>query len=316
MKEELVSAIITTHNRSPYIVLRAVKSVLKQTYKNIEVIVVDDSTASFSQRNEVERVIREQSNRIIYIRHEKNMGSCAARNTGLLYANGFYVAYLDDDDEWLPEKIEKQIEGFCNSNIALVYCGYNVIDEKRGKRYVNPTIILNGFVFEELLTHKFNGVTTSNPLIKKECINSIGGFDTEMQSLQDYDLMLRITMKYPVNCVKEPLLNYYIHDGNRISNDIDKRIAGRERILEKYRDIINSDDLAWYMNYKELVLNYLQKDGRKKAFYMWIKCVRKSPLFIINNLKLLIQIVLTRNIKELLRNLLGMRKCRMLFRRA
>ena len=101
MNNELVSAIITTHDRDPETVIRAVNSVLCQTYGKIELIVVDDSSAKYPKRNAVENAVRAASSDIVYIRHAENRGSCAARNTGLAHANGYYVAFLDDDDEWL-----------------------------------------------------------------------------------------------------------------------------------------------------------------------------------------------------------------------
>ena len=117
----LVSAIITTHNREPDMVLCAVKSVLSQTYQNIELIVVDDSSPSFAQRAEVERSVRSASDDILYLKHEVCQGACAARNTGLSHARGYYIGFLDDDDEWLSTKIEEQLKGFSDDNIALVY---------------------------------------------------------------------------------------------------------------------------------------------------------------------------------------------------
>ena len=106
---ELVTAIITTHKREPEIVERALKSILAQTYKNIEIIVVDDSPESFESRKAVkDSVTRYTNQNVKYVQHDECKGACAARNTGLYMAKGEYVAFLDDDDEWLPEKIEKQ----------------------------------------------------------------------------------------------------------------------------------------------------------------------------------------------------------------
>lgn len=95
----LVSDIITTHNREPGMILRAVNSVLNQTYQNIELIVVDDSALSFPQSAEAEHSVCSISVGILYLKHEYCQGACAARNTGLRHANGSYVSLLDDDDE-------------------------------------------------------------------------------------------------------------------------------------------------------------------------------------------------------------------------
>lgn len=137
-------------------------------------------------------------------------------------SNGYYVAFLDDDDEWLPEKIEKQIKGFTDDSIAIVYCGQISIDEIIGEKHIRKTKIQRGNVFSELIMENFIG-STSNPLIRKTCIEEVGRFDEQMQSSQDYDLCLRITQRYSVNYIELPLLNYYIHAGERISADVDRK---------------------------------------------------------------------------------------------
>ena len=173
MNMELVTAIITTHNRSPETVLRAVNSVLNQTYENMELIVVDDSTPEYSHRQDVENLVRGASDRILYIKHPTSRGANAARNTGLAYAKGYYVAFLDDDDEWSPNKIEEQLKGFTDRGIALVYCGTVIIDDEENKRRLSNSSFKKGNVYYELLKKNFIG-STSNPLIKRECIDRVG----------------------------------------------------------------------------------------------------------------------------------------------
>lgn len=290
MENALVSAIITTHNRPPCFVIRAIESVINQTYSNIELIVVDDSPDSFRQRDEVEQIVRTASKSIIYIKHDISLGACAARNTGVKLAKGDYVAFLDDDDEWLPTKIEEEIACFTDHSIALVYCGYYIIDEY-GNRSIKPKSYKKGRIFNSLLDHSFPGVTTSNPIIRKDCLEKIGLFDVQMQSLQDYDLLLRLASQYAVNYVDKPLLNYYIHNMGCISVDVDKQIAGRERILSKFADKINCNTDAWYMNNKTLLVLYAEKGWRKKALKLWVKCILKKPWLIIENLRLFMSII-------------------------
>ena len=286
MGNYLVSAIITTYNRAPSIVLRAVNSVLNQTYKKIEIIVVDDSTNDYSERDEVEKAIHKASDGILYIRHETNKGGCAARNTGLSYAKGFYVAFLDDDDEWLPEKIAEQIKGFSDDDIALVYCGCTIIDQIRNVSYEQPNRYQRGYVFGSLLQYNFIG-NTSNPLLKTECVVEVGCFDEKMMSSQDSDLWLRITKKYPANCIEKPLLNYYAHKDERISTNLDKKIAGQERLNEKYDDEISKDKETWYLRHIRLIPLYIRKGWKRKAFCTWWYCISKSPKSITRNIKLL-----------------------------
>lgn len=287
---KLVSAIITTHDRPPETVLRAVNSVLSQTYKNIEIIVVDDSTSDYSQRQDVEKTVREVSDRVLYIKHPASLGANAARNTGLAHAKGYYVAFLDDDDEWLPNKIEEQLKGFTDNSIALVYCGMVIIDEKHNKRREHNGSFIKGNVYNELLSDNIIG-STSNPLIKRECIDSIGYFDTDLQSSQDYDLWLRLAKEYPVSYVNKPLLNYHSHDNERISTNLDKQISGKERIIEKYYNDIERNNKIWHMKHTALVVLYSHKRLRKKAFSLWIRCVKKCPSEIIDHSKLFLLIL-------------------------
>ena len=177
----MVSAIITTYKRNPTMVLRALDSVLSQSYKDIEVIIVDDSPSDYSLRENVRLAIKRRQKEhskiyIQYIQHEKNMGACVARNTGMKVARGEYIAYLDDDDEWLPEKIEKQMKVITKSKAALVYCGSICIDDETGKTINRNKEYIKGKVFKKLLYYNFIE-STSYPLIRKECLKSIGGFD-------------------------------------------------------------------------------------------------------------------------------------------
>ena len=162
-ENKLVSAILTTHNRPPGIVLRAVNSVLNQTYNNIEFIVVDDSSSDYTHRKEVEKKVRKAYEGIIYIKHETNHGACAARNIGLLYAHGYYVAFLDDDDEWFPDKIEEQIKGFNNNNTALVYGVYRKINTITNQEYFRFNKQTQGVItFNILLRYNFIGTTSTH----------------------------------------------------------------------------------------------------------------------------------------------------------
>jgi glycosyltransferase involved in cell wall biosynthesis len=120
-----VSVIIPTYNRA-HLIGRAIQSVLKQTYQDFEVIVVDDGSID----NTEEVVKKIQENRVYYYKHDKNKGGSAARNTGISLAKGEYIAFQDSDDEWLPEKLEKQIGVFNNQtkNVGVVYTGFYRIE--------------------------------------------------------------------------------------------------------------------------------------------------------------------------------------------
>lgn len=272
----LVSAVITTHNREPGMVVRAVKSALNQTYPNMELIVVDDSSPSFARRAEVERSVRGLSDAILYLKHEACQGACAARNTGLSHAKGCYVGFLDDDDEWLPAKIEAQVRAFDSEDTALVYGRNIIIVDPVHREFVSGDQGASGYIFEELIKSNFIG-GTSNPLIKRACIDAVGDFDIRMASCQDYDLWLRLAVKYPVRFIDAPLLRYHVHPGDRISGDAEKKISGYERLNMKYAAYIHGDSDTWYMRNRVLIPFYLAHYGRRRAAALWLSCIRKRP---------------------------------------
>lgn len=275
-----VSAVITTHKREPEIVERALNSILTQTYSPIEVIVVDDSPADFPQREDIRQLAEEKG--ATYIPHEICKGACAARNTGMAAATGEFIAFLDDDDEWLPEKIEKQLKKFTDG-VALVYCGSDVYNGskqqiQRGRRH-----FLRGNVYEELIKDNFIG-STSFPLLRKSCLEEIGGFDVLMQSAQDYDVWLRLSQKYNVDYVDEPLASYYVYDGERISRNHNKRIAGQERIIEKNWEYLKNNKEAYWIRLIRLVPEYAANKQTGKAVATWFKAAMLCPWKVKKNL--------------------------------
>ena len=151
-----VTAVITTYKRSVAMVERALLSVINQTYRPIEVIVVDDSPMDYAERGAVGDMVKKYADAgVIYVETEGNLGACAARNIGLSMAKGEYIAFLDDDDEWLPEKIEKQTALFISDDIALVYCGSYTVYDDSGKSIERKMKRHKGFVHDELMLKNF-----------------------------------------------------------------------------------------------------------------------------------------------------------------
>lgn len=291
----MVSAIITTYKRDPAMVLRALDSILLQTYRKMEVIVVDDSPCDYSKRNEVRDAVlarQEQSPEISirYIAHDRNRGACIARNTGLQAAQGEYIAYLDDDDEWLPEKIEKQVQVIERSGVALVYCGNVSKNDKTGEIWNKKTEYFRGNVFEELLFRNFIG-STSFPLIRKELLCNVGGFDPLMQSAQDYDVWLRLSKLYEIDYVPEPLVIYHEHEGESITGNPEKKKNGLERINQKYEQYLNADRKLWWKRHIGIARYYALNGDLKASLKFWFKCVCKCPHMVKDNVEYLLMII-------------------------
>lgn len=291
----MVSAIITTYKRKPDMVMRALTSILRQTYRDIEIIVVDDSPPDYCARKEVESSVLSkqkdlQNIKIKYIAHEKNMGACVARNTGLNAATGEYVAYLDDDDEWLPEKLEKQVNVIKQSDVALVYCGSLCMNDDTGKCKEKAREFVRGRVFDKLILSNFIE-STSYPLIRTECLRMIGGFDPLMQSAQDYDVWLRLAEHYAIDYVDEPLVLYHEHSGERITTNPAKKINGLQRINEKFATYLEKDKLVWRKRNINIAVYFALVGDFKKAFSLWRESVHICPSNFKENIQYLLMIV-------------------------
>lgn len=285
----LVSAIITTYKRDPDIVMRAVRSVMEQSCKDLELIVVDDSPAAFAQRARVQESIEALDGNVRYIPHPKNLGACAARNTGLQAARGTYVAFLDDDDEWMPEKIEKQLQAFTDDRISLVYCGCINRNDCSGTDTIENAKTYSGYVFDRLIIDNFVG-STSFPLIRKDRLLQIGGFDPQMKSAQDFDVWLRLAESGMFGCVEEPLVIYHIHGGQRITTTPLCRIQGQERLIQKNAGYLKTHRKAWWTRHIRLAPEYASNRQLGTALGLWIRAVIRCPQRIPTNLEMLLRV--------------------------
>lgn len=277
---DLITAIITTHKREPYIVERAIKSILSQTYREIEIIVVDDSPQEYECRHQVKEAAERLGAQ--YIAHETCQGACAARNTGLAAAKGKYVAFLDDDDEWLPEKIEKQKKCFVHEDIALVYCGNKIINESNGMVTDRKMAWHSGKVYDSLILENYIG-STSFPLLRTSALRAVGGFDPLMQSSQDYDVWLRLSEKYEVSYVREPLAIYHIHEGDQITRNYAKKINGLERLNQKNAEYLQSHKTARWIREIKIAPMYAGDRQLGKALKKWMLAAALRPLNVKEN---------------------------------
>ena len=292
---ELVTAVITTCKRDSITVCRAVESVIHQTYANIEIIVVDDSPEEYTGRDDVENAVMAlQANTkmpILYVRHDVCKGACAARNTGLNRANGEFIGFLDDDDEWLPEKVEEMLKKFESERTALVYCSYEEINDVTGEsRIITRREYAKDEVFDRIVRENFIG-STSFPLLRKSSLQDIGGFDEQMKSAQDADVWVRIAKKYEVAFVDRVLVRYHLHGSEQISKNVKNKIQGLERLNEKNAQYLEDNRQAFWIRHMKLIPFYILDGDQKKAWKCWWTCVKKCPDNFMGNLKYLYRIV-------------------------
>jgi len=234
--EPQVSVIIPTCDR-PAFLPGAITSVLEQTFQDFEIIVVDDSRRRqiIEGASEVSRALSAFDDlRIRLIVHEKNRGGSAARNTGIRNSRGRYIAFLDDDDEWLPEKLEMQVHRLeaSPSRVGCSYTGYSIVNraDEAVTAVVRPT--QQGDLSQELPRNNCIG-GTSSMLLRRECFEKTGMFDETLPSFQDYDLWLRLSQSYHFDCISTPLMRYYIHP-QKIWTNLDGLRKGMDLMLKKH----------------------------------------------------------------------------------
>ena len=226
--EPLVSVIIPTYNRSA-MVMEAVASVLRQTYRPFECIVADDGSSD----NTSAELQKDFAGKIRLLRQE-NRGVSAARNLGIRESRGGYIAFLDSDDVWLPEKLSRQMAFFKHAPSMLI-CQTTERWMRKGKRVNAPETHRKkgGDIFQASLERCM--ITPSSVIVKRLLLDQVGLFDEQMPVCEDYDLWLRVTRQYPVGLIQEDLL---IRNGGRpdqlsASHSLDKyRIRALEKLLE------------------------------------------------------------------------------------
>lgn len=299
---DLVSVIITTYKRTEEL-RKALHSVYSQTYKSLEVIIVDDNIEEMYSEI-VKKIILEYSSKIkiIYVKNKKNLGGALSRNEGIKLANGEYISFLDDDDEYYPNKIEKQIDIFKKTKfkkLALVYCYTVSVDNNDNiiKTYKND--VRGTFLFEAMYDCI---AATSQWMCLKKALIDVGGF-SKVPSKQDSTVLFKLALKgYEIDRVPEILTKYYELDIERISSGGKKNIEGeiilRNRLRENYGKLSkNQARLVEYNSSKRifwlLVKNNLYFNAYKELFNMY-----KHNFFSAYNLKMLAFLIYNQSINK------------------
>lgn len=269
-----VSVIIPTYNRA-HVVGRAIQSVLDQTYRDLELIVVDDCSID----NTEEIVEGFDDKRIIYVRHKTNKGAGAARNTGIRAARGEYIAFQDSDDEWLPDKLEKQMKvfGMASPQVGIVYS--DMLRIVRGKReyFSSPhTEPGDGVIYKEAF-HRVYGIGTQTVVIRRQCLEEAGMFDPELPALEDFELFIRLSKSYYFYHVIEPLVNFF-DTSESISHNWSAVVAAFELILKRYYEDIRKEKKSLARYYLNIIV-YLRIYGPlKETLTYLVKLAKASPL--------------------------------------
>lgn len=283
MKNPLVSVIIPTYKRATMLP-RAIDSVLNQTYSEIEVVVVDDNNPKTEDRKNAEIIMESYKNnlKVKYIKHEKNKNGSVARNTGIQASTGHYVAFLDDDNYFYTNKIEKQVNYLLNHpEYKAVYCGI-----QRGEKAIIPTQVGN-LTYEQL--SGANIIDTNMIMIEKSIVMLFGGWDERLKRNQDVSFMLRyFKTGNQVGVVSEVLAYYDLSDRSNVSRPRENE-KNFDQFLNYYDDQIkecennmkNAESKIYSYRYRGVLLNYLKSKDYIGAIKVYFKMLRKTP-FIFN----------------------------------
>lgn len=234
-----VSVIVSTYNRGRF-VCEAVESVLNQTFRDFEVIVVDDGST-----DNTHDLLKKYASSIHYI-YQRNKGRSAARNSGIRLCRGGYVAFLDDDDIWLPGKLERQAAFLdLHPEAALAHTFTELMDES-GRRLEKETKKhLRSYHKAMRIGYTYEGMSrlcvmyTSSVMLRKSCLGSVGLFDPGIEAFEDWDIYLRLALKYEIGSIPESLVRIRIHRAHSTQGEFTR---GRISVSLKHLNILDSID--------------------------------------------------------------------------
>ena len=244
-----VSVIIPTYNRGN-LIINSIKSVLNQTFRNLEVIVVDDGSTDNTE-DEVNKIT---DKRIKYIKLSSNRGGSNARNVGIKNATGQFISFQDSDDIFYPNKIEKQIKNIINKNSIFDFCKINVIYNSTYS-YLIPNArqensIIKGEIFNELIS-RGNFISTQSMIIRTKYMKN-HLFDIEMPRLQDYDVILGMIPKVKISYTNEILVDLHIQN-NSVTLSPSKLKKAIYILLNKKYDFNKSQKESFLKLFKVLI---------------------------------------------------------------
>lgn len=281
--DDLVSVIIPTYNTNNSL-KRAIKSVLDQTYLKIEIIVVDDNNLNSTGRKNCERIMQcyKLNSKVKYVKHKQNINGSAARNTGVANSKGFYIAFLDDDDFFYKEKIEKQIQFMKKNNydFCSCYCKIykNIYSFKIKENYISDVLFLK------------KAPQTSSFVLTKNLFLKLNGFDETYFRHQDYEFLIRACLVTKIGILPEVLYE-------RANNNVDNRAKGEklEKVKEKFLSDFENVITLYKINKKKIIgknyasvfLAYIREKNYKDAlrifkqhfniyliFYICAQCIK------------------------------------------
>jgi glycosyltransferase involved in cell wall biosynthesis len=280
-----VSVVLPTYNCAEY-VGATVESVLNQTYKNYELIIVNDG--STDDTNQVLAHYIDNNSTIRYFKQE-NKGHAAARNAGISTATGDFIAFIDSDDKWLPDKLDAQVRAFEEDpEVGFVHCNLYGFGENQEVRVRGPQLTqeetdqYSGYIFDNLYFRKII-ITTTSVMIRKECIDAVGMFDENLTRFgsEDRDLFLRILREYKAKYINKPLAMYR-NRSDSAGQNYKKMIIGQEYVYEKITKLYGLPHCAkkevMSKIYQEWAREFYAKGRFTDGFTNQVKAIKENPV--------------------------------------
>lgn len=292
--QPLVSVIIPTFQRSEYLI-RAIDSVLNQTYPNLEIIVVDDNDGDNEYRLATQKNLENyiQDRKIIYLKHEKNKGLPSARNTGIKKSKGDFIAFLDDDDQWLPEKIEKQLELFekLDDSYGIIGSYWKILNEFDQNERIR-TLTHRGDLAKILALNHFS--PPSMVMVKRKYLEKVNYFDEDFRWREDIELYYRLSFVCKFDFVEEVLVHYYQHP-NALSTNFEKKLKAVIQYLEKHQDTTRKNKMPWSEINEHLAELYAVNGKKMKALKHFGIAILNRPFHLSNYGKAVYALILNKD---------------------
>jgi len=255
----VISVVVPTYNREALIV-DALESIHAQSWRPLEVIVVDDGSTDGTETIVREWMAAHEADDFqTHFLRQENQGGNVARNTGIEHARGALIAFLDSDDCWLPDKLAKQAPCFDDAQVAAAYCGVRHVDMATGES-TEPTdrAYPAGDLLEALLVRDVTAQTSAY-VVRKEAFEQAGTFDVSLRARQDWDMWIRLASVGHIACVQEALVDYREHNLTRTASNPQKEIDAYRAIRYKYATLRRERSLGCRLRARS---SYYKRMGR------------------------------------------------------
>ncbi|MDN3643380.1 glycosyltransferase family 2 protein [Lutimonas halocynthiae] len=265
--EEKISVVIPTFKR-PDRLTRALNSVLNQTYSNFEILVIDDDNMGEESLNVVENF---NDDRIMFFKNNRSKGANGARNMGVIHATGNFIAFLDDDDEWLPIYLESQLKTLESTDkmTGMVYGGYLLEKNNNWKENFQNK---EGDLFSAIILDQVYIGASSNIFIKREVIDHVGLWDEELLRQQDLEFLIRVFDKYLTVFNPKIILKVYGHNDPAPIKSFNSREVFYNKVQNQLEKLSESEKRAFIsIHFRRQALYKLQMSDFIGAKENWLK---------------------------------------------